>query len=135
MDGLPFLQILHEHYRHRYQLKWEHLVSIWHYYMISNNYLAIDANDQVKHAIVIVTYILRIFFFFYRSLNFSIMAEIQMVILIYPGRIGTVVNDRLRRKTEIYGGRTRTPHTGTVYDVKRSETDSVYGDRVKIRSD
>ncbi len=52
-----------------------------------------------------------------------------------PGRIGTVVNDRLRRKTEIYGGRTRTSHTGTVYDVKRSETDSVYGDRVKIRSD
>jgi hypothetical protein len=52
-----------------------------------------------------------------------------------PGRIGTVVNDRLRRKTGIYGGRTRTPHTGTVYDVKQSETDSVYGDRVKIRSD
>jgi hypothetical protein len=28
MDGLPFLQILHEHYRHRYQVKWEQLVSI-----------------------------------------------------------------------------------------------------------
>jgi hypothetical protein len=54
---------------------------------------------------------------------------------IYPGRIYTVVNDRLRRKTEIYGGRKRLPHTGPVYDVKRSETDSVYGDRVKIRSD
>ncbi len=53
----------------------------------------------------------------------------------HPGRIVMVVNDRLRRKTEIYGGRTRTPHTGTVYDVKRLETDSVYGDRVKIRSD
>ncbi len=53
----------------------------------------------------------------------------------HPGRIGTVVNDRLRRKTDIYAGRTRTPYTGTVYDVKQSETDSANGDRVKIRSD
>ncbi len=37
----------------------------------------------------------------------------------YPGRICTVVNDRLRRKTEIYGGRTLFPYTGTVYGVKR----------------
>ncbi len=37
--------------------------------------------------------------------------------------------------TEIYGGRTRTLHTSTVYDVKRSETHSVYRDRVKIRVD
>jgi hypothetical protein len=65
----------------------------------------------------------------------TLQNDILFVFTVNPGRIGTVVNDRLRRKTEIYGDRTRTPHTGTVYDVKRSETDSVYGDRVKIRSD
>jgi hypothetical protein len=52
-----------------------------------------------------------------------------------PGRTCTVVNDRLRWKTEIYGGRTQDPCTGTVYGVKRWETDTVYGDRIKIRSD
>jgi hypothetical protein len=51
-----------------------------------------------------------------------------------PGRTCTVVNDRLRRKTEIYGVRTQVPYTGTVYGVKRWKTDSVYGDRIKIRS-
>jgi hypothetical protein len=53
----------------------------------------------------------------------------------YPGRTCTVVNDRLRWKTEIYGGRTQDPYTGTVYGVKRWETDTVYGDRIKKRSD
>jgi hypothetical protein len=53
----------------------------------------------------------------------------------YPGRTCTVVNDRLRWKTEIYGGRTQDPYTGTVYGVKRWETDTVYGDRIKNRSD
>jgi hypothetical protein len=44
----------------------------------------------------------------------------------YPGRICTVVKDRLRRKMEIYGGRTLFPYTGTVYGD---------GDRIRIRSD
>ena len=72
-----------------------------------------------------------------RSVYLDRLTFIRIFLLdhFYPGRIGTVVNDRLRRKTEIYGGRTRTPYTSTVYDGKRSETDSVYGDRVKIRSD
>ena len=52
-----------------------------------------------------------------------------------PGRICTIVNDRLRRKAEIYGDHTQVSYTGTVYGMKRWETDSVYGDRIKIRSD
>jgi hypothetical protein len=53
----------------------------------------------------------------------------------YPGRTDTLVNDRLRRETEIYGGRTHGPYTICVYGAIRSETESVYGDREKIRSD
>jgi hypothetical protein len=51
-----------------------------------------------------------------------------------PGRTGTVVNDRLRRETEIYGGRTHLAYTICVYGAIRSETESVHGDREKIRS-
>ena len=52
-----------------------------------------------------------------------------------PGRTCTLVNDRLRRKTEIYGGRAQLPYTMCVYGAIRWETDSVYGDRTKIRTD
>jgi hypothetical protein len=54
---------------------------------------------------------------------------------LYPGRTCTVVNDRLRWKTETYGGRTQDPYTSTLYGVKRWEMDTVYGDRMKIQSD
>ncbi len=58
-----------------------------------------------------------------------------IIVMFYPGRTCTVVNDRLRWRTETYGGRTQNPYTGTVYGVKRWEMDTVYGDRMKIRSD
>ncbi len=57
------------------------------------------------------------------------------LMILYPGRTCTVVNGRLRWNTETYGGRTQDPYTGTVYGVKRWETDTVYGDRIKIWSD
>jgi hypothetical protein len=51
------------------------------------------------------------------------------------GRTCTIVNDCLRRKTEIYRDRARLPYTTRVHGVIRWETDSVYGDRTKVLSD
>jgi hypothetical protein len=59
------------------------------------------------------------------------MFNLHVSCLTNPGRTYTVVNDRLRRKTEIYGDRTRLPYTMRVYGVIRWETDFVYGDRKK----
>jgi len=50
-----------------------------------------------------------------------------------PGRTRTVVNDRLRRLTEVNEDRLRPPCTISVYGAERQETDSVYGGREKIR--
>jgi len=57
------------------------------------------------------------------------------VLIDYPGRTCTIVNDRLRRTTEIYRDRARLPYTTRVHGLIRRETDSVYGDRTKILSD
>jgi hypothetical protein len=65
-------------------------------------------------------------------LHFFIRTDIN---LYYPGRTCTIVNDRLRRKTEIYRDRARLPYTTRVHGVIRWETDSVYGDRTKMLSD
>ncbi len=54
---------------------------------------------------------------------------------VFPGRTCRVVNDRLRRKTGIYASRRRLLYMISLYDVKRPETDSVYGGRAKIRRD
>ncbi len=44
----------------------------------------------------------------------------------------TVVNDRLRRLTEVNEDRSRPPCATSVYGAERQETDSVYDAREKI---
>ncbi len=52
-----------------------------------------------------------------------------------PGRTCTIVNDLLRRTTEIYRDCARLPYTTRAHGVIQWETDSVYGDRTKMLSD
>lgn len=52
IDGfLPFLLMVYDHYKSLYDGTWENIISVFHWFMIREQFVVFNENDEVKHFI------------------------------------------------------------------------------------
>jgi len=71
MNGFPFLSMVRDHYKRFYDDTWKNIISVFHWFMICEQFLVLNGNDEVKHFIGFIPF----HFFFLAFIRILLLNE------------------------------------------------------------